>query len=51
MDAVKFQIGLAEEHYSKDSFKPVYQKNTNKKLTIIDEARKRLLKQSDHIKL
>ncbi len=52
VNAVKFQIGIAEEHYSKDSFKPVYQKkNTNKKLTIIDEARRRLLKQSDHIKL
>ena len=26
VDAVKFQIGIAEEHYSKDSFKPNYHK-------------------------
>lgn len=52
VDAVKFQIGLAKEHYSKDSYKPNYQKkNTNKKNTIIEEANKRLLKHTDHIKL
>ena len=26
VDAIKFQIGIAEEHYSLDSFKPEYQK-------------------------
>ena len=26
VDAIKFQIGVAEEHYSLDSFKPEYQK-------------------------
>ena len=32
VDAVKFQIGIAEEHYSLDSFKPDYQiKNTKSK--------------------
>jgi N,N'-diacetyllegionaminate synthase len=52
VDAVKFQIGIAEEHYSKSSFKPEYQKNKkNYKKHIIQEANKRLLKLSDHIKL
>ena len=26
VDAIKFQIGVAEEHYSLDSFKPEYKK-------------------------
>ncbi len=52
VDAVKFQIGIAEEHYSINSFKPEYQKNrNNQKKHIIQEANKRLLKLSDHIKL
>ena len=43
VDAVKFQIGIAEEHYSKNSFKPEYQKNrNNQKKHIIQEANKRL---------
>ena len=29
IDAVKFQIGIANEHYSKDSFKPNYHKKTS----------------------
>jgi len=52
VDAVKFQIGIPSEHYSKDSYKPQYhKKNTNKNLTIIEEAKKRLLNLSDHIRL
>ena len=45
VDAVKFQIGIAEEHYSKDSFKPNYHKKTLKNnQDIIEQAKKRLLK-------
>ena len=32
VNAVKFQIGVAQEHYSKESFKPKYQiKNSKSK--------------------
>ena len=31
VDAVKFQMGEAEEHYSLDSIKPDYQKKKHKK--------------------
>ena len=52
VDAVKFQIGIAEEHYSLDSFKPDYQiKNTKNNLSIIEQAKKRLLSFDDHLKL
>ncbi len=52
VDAVKFQIGIAEEHYSKDSFKPEYHKRTMKnKEEIIIQAKKRLLRLKDHIKI
>ncbi len=52
VDAVKFQIGIAEEHYSKDSFKPNYHKKTLKNNDeIIAQARKRLLNLKDHIKI
>ncbi len=51
VNAVKFQIGIANEHYSKDSFKPNYQKINNRSKSIILDAKKRLLKLSDHIKL
>ena len=52
VDAVKFQIGIAEEHYSKDSFKPNYHKKTLKNnQDIIEQAKKRLLKLKDHIKI
>ena len=51
-DAVKFQIGIAEEHYSKDSFKPNYHKKTLKNNEeIITQAKKRLLQLKDHIKI
>ena len=51
-DAIKFQIGIAEEHYSLDSFKPEYQKkNVKNNLSIIQQAKKRLLSYKDHIKL
>ncbi len=51
VNAVKFQIGIANEHYSKDSFKPNYQKINNRSKSIILDAKKRLLKLTDHIKL
>ena len=52
VDAVKFQIGIAEEHYSKDSFKPNYHKITLKNgYEIIAQAKKRLLQLEDHIKI
>jgi N,N'-diacetyllegionaminate synthase len=52
VDAVKFQIGIPSEHYSIESYKPKYQrKKTKRNLSIIEEAKKRLLKLSDHIKL
>ncbi len=51
VNAVKFQIGVAHEHYSKESFKPKYQRKNSKSKSIISEAKKRLLKLSDHIKL
>ena len=52
VDAVKFQIGIAKEHYSSNSYKPNYQKKSKyKKLNIIEEANARLLKLQDHIKL
>lgn len=52
VNAVKFQIGVAEEHYSKDSFKPNYHKKTLKnKDKIINQAKKRLLKFQDHVKI
>ena len=51
VDAIKFQIGIAEEHYSLDSFKPNYQKKSKNKNSIRTEASKRLLKHKDHIKL
>ncbi len=52
IDAVKFQIGIANEHYSKDSFKPNYHKKTSiDNDEIIKQAKKRLLKLKDHIKL
>ena len=51
-DAIKFQIGLAEEHYSLDSFKPDYhKKNIKNKLNIIQQAKKRLLSFEEHLKL
>lgn len=50
VNAVKFQIGVAKEHYSLDSIKPNYQKkNLNNNLHIIDQAKKRLLKHKDHL--
>ena len=52
VNAVKFQIGIADEHYSDDAFKPNYQKKkSEKKLSIKDLAKKRLLNLKDHIKL
>ena len=52
VDAVKFQIGIAQEHYSLDAFKPKYQlKSRSRKTSIIEEARKRLLRHEDHLKL
>jgi N,N'-diacetyllegionaminate synthase len=52
VDAVKFQIGIASEHYSRDSFKANYQKrNFKNNDSIIQQANKRLLKHKDHIKL
>ena len=52
VDAVKFQIGIAEEHYSKDSFKPNYHKKTFKNnQKIVVQAKKRLLKLKDHVKI
>lgn len=52
VDAVKFQIGIAEEHYSNDSFKPNYHKKTLKNNEeIISQARKRLLPLKEHIKI
>ncbi len=51
VDAVKFQIGIAKEHYSKNSFKPKYQKKNNSSKSIITDANKRLLELNDHIKL
>ena len=52
VDAVKFQIGIAEEHYSKDSFKPTYhKKNLKNNEEIITQAKKRLLQLKDHIKI
>ena len=52
VDAVKFQIGIAEEHYSKDSFKPNYhKKNFKNDKEIISQAKKRLLQLKDHIKI
>lgn len=52
VDAIKFQIGIAEEHYSLDSFKPEYQKkNVKNNFSIIQQAKKRLLSYKDHIKL
>ena len=52
VDAVKFQIGIAKEHYSSNSFKPDYQKKSKTKNTsIIEEANLRLLKLNAHIKL
>jgi N,N'-diacetyllegionaminate synthase len=51
-DAVKFQIGIAEEHYSRDSFKPNYHKKYLKNNEeIIIQAKKRLLQLKDHIKI
>ena len=52
VDAVKFQIGEAEEHYSLDSIKPEYQKkNIKNNLHVIKQAKKRLLKFKDHLVL
>ena len=34
VDAVKFQIGIAEEIYSNDAFKPKYQQNKNNNFTL-----------------
>jgi N,N'-diacetyllegionaminate synthase len=52
VNAVKFQIGIASEHYSLDSFKPNYQiRNFKENDSIINQANKRLLKISDHIRL
>ena len=48
VDAVKFQIGIAEEIYSNDAFKPKYQQNkNNKSLNILTLAKKRLLQLED----
>ena len=52
VDAVKFQIGIAKEHYSINSFKPNYQiKKREKSFSIVSQAEKRLLKLNDHIRL
>ena len=52
VDAVKFQIGIAEEIFSNDAFKPKYQQNKkNRFKNILTLAKKRLLKHSDFISL
>jgi N,N'-diacetyllegionaminate synthase len=51
VDAIKFQIGIADEIYSRDAFKPKYQQNKkNKSIDIVTLAKKRLLK-PDHLRL
>ncbi len=45
VDAVKFQIGIADEIYSNDAFKPKYQQSKkNRSKNILTLAKKRLLK-------
>jgi len=49
VSAVKFQIGIANEIYSDNSFKPKYQRSKkNKSTNIIDLAKKRLFKLPDY---
>ena len=51
VDAIKFQIGIADEIYSNDAFKPKYQQNKkNKSIDIVTLAKKRLLK-LDYLRL
>ena len=40
-NAVKFQIGIAEEHYSLDSIKPDYQKKKHKKQSSYNRSSKK----------
>ena len=48
VNAIKFQIGIADEIYSNDAFKPKYQQNKkHKSLDVLTLARKRLLKLED----
>lgn len=52
VDAVKFQIGIPEEHYSLDAFFPKYQlKNYNKKFNLFRIVKDRLLKFNEHLEL
>ena len=52
VNAVKFQIGIPEEHYSLDSFFPKYQiKRYPKGFKLFDVVKKRLLKLNEHKEL
>lgn len=52
VDAIKFQIGIPQEHYSLDSFFPKYQiKHYPKKFKLFEVVKKRLLKLKEHKEL
>ncbi len=51
VDAVKFQLAIPENLYSKDSFKPSYQKENDKTVSPLEMSKKNQLSFSDHLKL
>jgi len=51
VDAVKFQLTIPENIYSKDSFKPSYQKENDKTVSPLEMSKKNQLSFSDHLKL
>lgn len=51
VDAVKFQLTIPENLYSKDSFKPSYQKENDRMVSPLEMSKKNQLSFSDHLKL
>lgn len=51
VDAVKFQLTIPENIYSKDSFKPSYQKENDKTASPLEMSKRYQLSSSDHLKL
>lgn len=51
IDAVKFQLAIPEDVYSKDAFKAKYQEKNEKSKTPIEMAKRHQLNFDDHLKL
>ena len=51
VDAVKFQISKLENAYSRDAFKPTYQKENDKETSPLEMSKKYQLPFEDHIEL